>query len=585
MLLHTLNQSKENPMKKNKNLRRVLISLLVLTAVFVSAFSFAYADSSSDTSVTATSTSQSQPGNPPSGDPPSGGPGGSGGGTPPDKPDGDSSGGPGGTPPSGAPGGSGGPGGSSSADISYTGNTEFTEDTTESGQTYTSDESNVQALLASGGTSSIDKATVTKTGDSDGDESDFYGTNAAVLATSGTLNITDSEITTDGAHANAVFATGEGVIEISDSTITTTSNNSGAVMVTGGGTLTANNVTAKTSGNSSAPIRSDRGGGTMTINGGSYESNGVGSPVVYSTADVTVNNANMVSTASEGVVVEGKNSVTLNGVTMTADNNTHNGKSETYKAIFLYQSMSGDADEGTASFTAKDSEINILNGDTIFVTNTTAEIYLENNTITNESGDFLRIQTGAWGNEGSNGGTVIATLSNQRIEGDIIVDSISTLDLTLENGSKFFGAIDTDNQAQEVTLTMSADSVLVLQGDTYVDSLTNEDSTNSNIYLNGYKLYVNGEKTAANEGTYTEEEAVSEEVAEETADTAAAGGNSTLPYVIGGIVLLVLAGSAVAASKKKASRETVSEADSQEKIPETVPEQNTENLSDKTDSE
>ena len=177
MLLHPLNQAKENTMKKNKNLRRVLISLLVLTTVFVSAFSFAYADSSSDTSVTATSTSQGQPGNPPSGDPPSGGPGGQGG-TPPEKPDGDSSGGPGGTPPDGAP---GGPGGSSSADISYTGNTEFTDDTAESGQTYTSDESNVQALLASGGTSSIDKATVTKTGDSDGDESDFYGTNAAVL--------------------------------------------------------------------------------------------------------------------------------------------------------------------------------------------------------------------------------------------------------------------------------------------------------------------------------------------------------------------------------------------------------------------
>ena len=572
-------------MKKNKNLKRVLISLLVLTTVFVSAFSFAYADSSSDTSVTETSTSQSQPGNPPSGDPPSGGPGGSGGGTPPDKPDGDSSGGPGGTPPDGAPGGSGGSGGSSSADISYTGNTEFTSDTTESGQTYTSGESNVQALLVSGGTSTIDKATVTKTGDSDGDESDFYGTNAAVLATSGTLNITDSEITTDGAHANAVFATGEGVIEISDSAIITTSNNSGAVMVTGGGTLTANNVTAKTSGNSPAPIRSDRGGGTMTINGGSYESNGVGSPVVYSTADITVNNANMVSTASEGVVVEGKNSVTLNGVTMTADNNTHNGKSETYKAIFLYQSMSGDADEGTASFTAKDSEINVLNGDTIFVTNTTAEIYLENNTITNESGDFLRIQTGAWGNEGSNGGNVTATLSNQRIEGDIIVDSISTLDLTLEKGSKLFGAIDTDNQAQEVNLTMSADSVLVLQGDTYVDSLTNEDSTNSNNYLNGYKLYVNGEETAANEGTYTEDEAVSEETAEETTDTAAAGGNTTLPYVIGGIILLVLAGSAVAASKKKASRETASEVDLQEKIPETVPEENTETSSGKTDKE
>ena len=273
----------------------------------------------------------------------------------------------------------------------------------------------------------------------------------------------------------------------------------------------------------------------------------------------------MTSTASEGVVVEGKNSVTLNGVTMTADNNTHNGKSETYKAIFLYQSMSGDAEDGTASFTAKDSEINVLNGDTIFVTNTTAEIYLENNKITNDSGDFLRIQTGAWGNEGSNGGTVTATLSNQRVEGNIIVDSISTLDLTLENGSKLFGSIDSDNQAKNVDLTISKDSVLVLSADTYVDSLTNEDSSNSNIYLNGHKLYVNGVETEANEVTYedvadnSEAAAVTEDSdqTEATQETATAtdvnneNTSSTLLYVVGGLVLIALVSAAIAVSKKK----------------------------------
>ena len=498
-----------------KSLKRLMISMLILAIVMMSAAGFAYADSS-------------QPPEPP---------GGFG---------------------SGGPGGGGGPGGSSSADISYTGATEFTTDTTEDGQTYSSSESNEQALLVSGGTSTVTNATVTKSGDSDGDDSDFYGTNAAVLAEAGTLNISGSSITTDGVHANAVFATGDGVINISDSTITTSSNTSGGIMVTGGGTLTANNLTVKTSGNSSAPIRSDRGGGTITVNGGYYESNGTGSPVVYSTADITVNDAEMVSTASEGVVVEGKNSVTLNGVTMTADNNTHNGKSETYKAIFLYQSMSGDADEGTASFTSKDSEINVLNGDTIFVTNTTAQVYLENNAISNESGDFLRIQSGAWGNEGSNGGHVTATLNNQRIEGDIIVDGVSSLSLTLENGSKLFGAIDTENQAQQVDLTMSADSVLVLTGDTYVDSLTNEDSENSNIYLNGYKLYVNGEETAANDGTYVEDDgedqaeelaAVEEPVAEEPQEEAEE--NSTLPYAVGGIAAIAVAGSAAAAYRKK----------------------------------
>ncbi len=507
----------------NKQFKKILISLLIIVVTVMSGVGLAYAEGS-------------QPPAPPEG-----------------------GGGPGGEPPGGFGGGpGGGPGGMSSADISYSGVTEFTTDTEESSQSYSSSGSNEQALLVTGGNSTISNATVTKTGDSDGDESDFYGTNAAVLASSGTLNISDSEITTDGVHANAVFAIGDGVINIANSSITTSNNTSGGIMVTGGGTLTADNLTVKTSGNSSAPIRSDRGGGTITVNGGTYESNGVGSPVVYSTADITVNNAEMTSTASEGVVVEGKNSVTLNGVTMYADNNTHNGKSETYKAIFLYQSMSGDADEGTASFTAKDSEINVLNGDTIFVTNTTAEIYMENNTIVNDSGDFLRIQTGAWGSEGSNGGHVTATLSNQKIEGNIIVDSISTLDLTLENGSKFFGAIDTEDQAQQIDLTVSADSVIVLTGDTYVDSLTNEDASNSNIYLNGHKLYVGGTETAANEGTYTdtedavdqpEEDAAAEDAEIEESDETEH--KSPVPYAVGGIAAIAVVTGIATAIKKK----------------------------------
>ena len=451
--------------KNKKSLfKRAAIVVLIIAMLAASTVSFAFADSSSTSSAPPeppSSSSGEQPPEPPDGEapqappngeapqgqPPQGNPPGnsSDGSTPPAPPDGE------------APQG-GAPGSQSNADITYQGATEFSTDTSESGKTYSSKTSGEQALLVTGGTSTIDNATVTKSGDSDGDEADFYGTNAAVLASDGCLDISGSDITTDGEHANAVFATGSGVINISDSTITTSSNCSGGIMVTGGGTLTANDLTVTTFGRSSAPIRSDRGGGTITVNGGNYESSGVGSPVVYSTADITVNNAKMTSTASEGVVVEGKNSVTLNGVELTADNNQLNGQSSTYKAIFLYQSMSGDADEGTANFTSKDSSINVLNGDTIYVTNTTAQSYLENNVITNDSGDFLRIEAGAWGNEGSNGGTVTATLSNQKVEGSIIVDSVSTLDLSLENGSVLTGSIDNENQAKEVDLTLSEDS-------------------------------------------------------------------------------------------------------------------------------
>ena len=48
----------------------------------------------------------------------------------------------------------------------------------------------------------------------------------------------------------------------------------------------------------------------------------------------------MESSASQGIVVEGKNSVTLNNVSLTADNNTKNSdKSDYYQAVMIYQSI------------------------------------------------------------------------------------------------------------------------------------------------------------------------------------------------------------------------------------------------------
>ena len=399
-----------------------------------------------------------------------------------------------GSPPNKPDGNGGAPGGNSSANVSHTGATEISEDTENSGSAYSSTTGSQNALLVTGGTSTISNPTVTKSGDSDGDNSDFYGTNAGVLVKEGTLNIKGGTVTTNGSHANGVFAYSNGTINITDTTIKTSGNNSGAVMVTGGGTLTANNVTAVTDGNSSAPIRSDRGGGTLTVNGGSYISNGTGSPVIYSTANITVNKADLKSTASEGVVVEGKNSVTLNNVNMEATNTKLNGNSETFKAIFIYQSMSGDADVGTSSFTAKDSKIVNNKGDVIFVTNTNTVIELENNEIINNdnTGAFLRISSAKWGTSGSNGGAVTLNAKNQNISGDIIVDSISTLELSLKNGSSYEGKINNENTAKSISLSLDSTSTLTLTGDAYVTSFEDEDTSYSNINFNGYKLYVNG---------------------------------------------------------------------------------------------
>ena len=354
-----------------------------------------------------------------------------------------------------------------------------------------------------------------------------------------TLNIEGGSVTTDGAHANGVFAYGTGTINISGTTINTSANNSGGIMVTGGGTLNADDLTVETQGNSSAAIRSDRGGGTMTVNGGSYTTNGQGSPAIYSTADITVNNAQLTSNSSEGVVVEGANSVTLNNTVLTDTNNTLNGQSETYKNIFLYQSMSGDASEGTSYFTANDSTIITNKGDTFYITNTNSVISLKNNAIVNNdpTGVLLRAESSAWGNSGSNGGKVTFSLSEQTAEGDIVIDSISALSMELADSSTYKGTINGANQGGSVSLALDADSVIVLTGDSYVDSLTNADAENSNIFLNGYNLYVGGDAISANDGEAPE---VVTEIAASSNDS-----SSEFPAAIvafGAIILLSAAG-------------------------------------------
>ena len=355
--------------------------------------------------------------------------------------------------------------------------------------------------------STLSNITVKKTGDSDGgDNTSFYGTNSAIIAKDGAnLTIKNATINTDATGANGVFSYGGSAttsnsssdgttVNISDSKITTTKDNSGGIMTTGGGIMNATNLTINTTGTSSAAIRSDRGGGTVTVNKGTYKTTGKGSPAIYSTADITVKNAKLIATASEGIVIEGKNSVTLENVELTDTNNTLNGQSTTYKNIFLYQSMSGDASEGEAVFTSKNSTITTNKGDSFYVTNTSATINLENNKIINndKTGNLLRIQKDSWGNSGTNGGTVKLNLINQKAKGNIVVDSISKLTMKLSKSSSYEGTINKNNEAKEIKLVLDKTSKIKLTGDSYISELEDEDTTYSNIDLNGYKLYVNG---------------------------------------------------------------------------------------------
>ena len=406
----------------------------------------------------------------------------------------------------------GAPGSRSSADITYTAATEITSGDSQSGQTYTSTASDESALLISTADDvTIADPTVTKTGDSDGgDNCNFYGLNAAVLVKDGAAaTITGGTILSDAEGANGVFcyggnggqngAGGDGTtLTIRDTAITTTGNGSGGIMTTGGGVTYAYDLTVETSGRSSAAIRTDRGGGTVVVDGGSYTSNGLGSPAIYSTADITVSNATLTSNLSEGVCIEGLNSITLNNCNLTADNTRCNGNATFLDTIMIYQSMSGDAASGTSSFTMSGGSLTSKNGHVFHVTNTSAVITLQGVEIVNENPDNILLSVCA---DGWNGGSNIATLKaiEQELSGAVKVGSDSRLTLELTDGSSFEGSIDgtitnasgeaVSTEVGTVSVTLDSDSTWTLTGDSFV---TEFNGSAANVISNGYTLYVNG---------------------------------------------------------------------------------------------
>jgi hypothetical protein len=368
-----------------------------------------------------------------------------------------------------------------------------------SGGTYTSTNVDENAIRAEGDTTaSLDGVTVEKTDGaaSSNDVSSFYGLNAAILALdNATLNITGGSVTASAEGANGVFAYDGATINISDTVINVSGGNAGGIEVAGGGTLVATNLTVNAT--VKAAIRSDRGGGDLTVDGGTYTTSGSsGAPAIYSTANILVSNATLVSNDSEAVVVEGLNSVTLNDCDVTGDmSGTYGESSENIHNVMLYQSMSGDAEVGTSSFTMSGGTLVSKNGDMFYVTNTNSIITLSDVDLTLADGTYLLVVAGndserGWGTAGANGGKVTFNVPEQVISGDIQVDSISTLEMNISNSSSFTGSINSDGtQASSLSVTIDSTSTWTLTADSYISSFN---GSLDNVVTNGYTLYVDG---------------------------------------------------------------------------------------------
>ena len=355
--------------------------------------------------------------------------------------------------------------------------TTISEDGTYSGESYTSTGDDENALRVDGAAVTLDGVTVDKSAGatSNTEDGDFYGMNAALLAMNGaTVTIKNATVTSSAQNGNGVFSYGSGTTSVS-------------------------NLVVETSGNSSAAIRSDRGGGTVNVSGGAYTSNGYNSPAVYSTADITVKNANLTANNSEALVIEGKNSITLEDCYVTGNMSDTKGtsSSENVHNVMIYQSMSGDADVGTSVFSMTGGSLVGSSGDMFYITNTHCLLTLSGVNIVNNDADgaLLRVvgnsASRGWGTAGSNGAQVEFAADGQTLAGDIIVDTISNLTMTMKNGSTFTGTINVVDNAEGGTAVSDNAIVAIENGCTWnltgnctLTSLTN----NGTINFNGYTI-------------------------------------------------------------------------------------------------
>jgi hypothetical protein len=384
-------------------------------------------------------------------------------------------------------GGQGGPGSQASGVDSYDAANEYSSDETVSDTSLESTGTDENAALVSNGaevTLSNDAISRTSSDSQGGDNSSFYGVGAAVLATDGTAYVKGSTVTTDSKGGAGLFAYGDGTVYAADTDITTQQDTSGGIHAAGGGKLYAWDLNVETNGESSAAIRSDRGGGTMVVDGGTYTSNGVGSPAVYCTADIAVNNAELTANGSEAVCIEGLNSLRLYNSNLTG-NMSDDDQNDTTWTVILYQSMSGDSEVGNSTFQMDGGTITSKNGGLFYTTNTECTITLKDVDITyNDDNEFFLQCTGnnnqrGWGQSGANGSDCNFTADSQDMKGNVIWDSISDLDFYMTNGSTLEGAFVNDESNAGnggdgyCNVVIDKDSTWTVTGDSTITSLSN----------------------------------------------------------------------------------------------------------------
>ena len=377
-------------------------------------------------------------------------------------------------------------------------------------------------LVTEGKSASASGSVFSKTGgeSSNSGQSGFFGLNAAVVSEKGSqLKLTDVTVSTSAENSNALFSTGRrSTIQAENIKISTEKDFSKGLGATFGGEISADNVEIQTTGTKSAAISADTQNANISVNGGSAKTSGKDSPVIYSSSGkISVEKLTGEASDSEIAVVEGQNSLTIEGSSL---------KGAGEAGIKLSRGANG-APFAESVFKAEDSVLETASSGPFFsVNNTSAQIKIEGTQIIYSGEVLLSAVTdsnpfdmserpappssdgerrGDGERKGKNeekregnpdfkiGSVIDFNSESQKLSGEIRADKMSLVNLKFNKETEFTGAINKENEGT-VNLSLAKNASITLTGDSYINGFLFADDKFSNIASGGFNLYYN--KTA-----------------------------------------------------------------------------------------
>lgn len=336
----------------------------------------------------------------------------------------------------------------------------------------------------------------------DKESSIYYGLNSAVIVKDGSsMELIDSDITTNVSYSSAFFLTGlNGTAKLDNINISTNKEYSSGLVSSDYGSITALDLDITTKGDNSTSLKSITSNSEINIEDSYLYTEGLYSPLIYSSGKINLTNTDGTALNSNIATIEGSNSITITDSKLTTEHITDN---DNPAGIYIYneQSKSISADYTNATFTSTSSRLTIKETDNyesipmFYVTNIKATINITDTELDYSNNILLKVVgNDTYGDIGNNGGEVTFTATDQELKGNIEIDDISKVRFNLNN-SHYEGQINGNDSSKAVDITFDKTSTWTLTGDSYINTLTIQNGKISrlsrSIKSNGYDIYYN----------------------------------------------------------------------------------------------